>query len=294
MNYKVVLSYFLVIGFLLCLVFAYIKYSDSAMETENDKLRQNIVSALEKEILNLQTQIDNIKSGSVSSTPDNASIDSAIQNFIQNKPEVIATSLENFYKQKSIDAQNKAIEEGMSILLKDLSSGAIKTFAGKVDAPIKIVEFFDYSCGFCAKMLESNSKILASNPDTALIFIELPMLGAESMEATRFATAVSMLDSTKYLQFQIQLFNSKMPKNRDNMLQMATNVGIDAVALQKILSDEESMRKIEERIKSNTIIFNTMKLQGTPTYVIGNTVLVGAVSVDKIQEAIDNTKVNKQ
>jgi protein-disulfide isomerase len=194
--------------------------------------------------------------------------------------------LENHYRQKTLEVQHQAIDDSIKEIINNFKAGDIKTFSGKFDAPIKIIEFFDYSCGFCAQMLETNSKILQENSDISIIYIELPMLGAESIEATRFATAISMVDQSKYLQFQIQLFNSKLSKNRDTMMQIAANVGIDVLALQKFIDNRDNMDKIEEKIKKNSLIFNNMKLQGTPTYIIGDEVLVGAVSVEKINTSI--------
>jgi len=267
------------------------KYSNSAVETENDKLRQNIISTLDKEISNLQSQIDTINATSSShGNTDTAVLNTTIETFIKSHPEIVASALENFYKQKTLEAQHKLINQGVETIVNDVTSGALTTFIGKADAPIKVIEFFDYSCGYCAKMLETNSKLLEQNPDVNMIFIELPMLGAESVEATRFATAVSMLDQSKYLQFQIQLLNSKLPKNRDNMMQIAGNSGIDVAKLQTFIENRANMDKIEERIKQNSIIANNMQLQGTPTYIIDDEILVGAVSQDKINEAISKAR----
>ncbi len=287
MNHKIILSYFLLIGFFICLVFAYMKYSNSTVETENDKLRQNIISTLDKEISNLQSQIDTMNATSSGhSNTDTDVLNTTIETFIKSHPEIVALALESFYKQKTLEAQHQSINQGVEKIISDMHSGALTTFIGKADAPVKVIEFFDYSCGYCTKMLETNSKLLEQNPDINMIFIELPMLGAESVEATRFATAVSMLDQSKYLQFQIQLLTSKSPKNRDNMMQIASNSGIDVAKLQSFIENRQNMDKIEERIKQNSIIANSMHLQGTPTYIIDDEILVGAVSQDKINEAI--------
>jgi protein-disulfide isomerase len=287
MNHKIILSYFLVIGFFICLVFAYMKYSNSSAETENDKLRQNIISTIDKEIANLQSQIDKINSASnAHPNLDTSVLNTAIENFIKSHPEIVASTLENFYKQKTLEAQHQSINQGVETIINDMKSGVLTTFAGKADAPIKVIEFFDYSCGYCGRMLETNSKLLEQNPDVNMVFIELPILGAESVEATRFATAVSMIDQSKYLQFQIQLLNSRLPKNRDNMMQIAGNSGIDVAKLQSFIENRSNMDRIEERIKQNSIIANNMHLQGTPTYIIDDEILVGAVSQDKINDAI--------
>ena len=289
MNYKILLSYLLILVFFMCLVFAYMKYNDTTTETENDKLRQQIVAVLEKEIAELQSQIDILKNNATQNTQQSLSpSNTIIADFIKNNPELIAVSLEDYFNRKNIDNQHQAISDNMLGLLQDFNSGLIKTFLGKADAKYKIVEFYDYSCKFCVQMTAINKKIINLNPDIALIFIEIPMLGPDSVEATKFAIAVSILDQTKYSQFQNALFNYNLPKNKENLMQLAVDNGIDGAQLQKCLDD--NLDKIEERIKKNGALFNNMKLQGTPTYIIGNEVLVGAVEFNKINDAIVKIK----
>ncbi len=283
MNYKIFLSYLLILVFFLFLVLAYIKYNDVVSENENDRLRQQMVAVLDKEIMNLQSQIDELKKNS-STTID----EKAMSDFIQNNPQLIATILENFFNEKNLDEKNKSVGDNIASLLQDFDAGLIKTFIGKADAQLKIIEFFDYSCSFCGKMVAINNKIVEENQDLAMIFIEIPMLGPDSVEAAKISIAVSLLDQSKYIQFQSALFNSTLPKNRENLMQIATNIGINTVKLQKFVDD--NLNQIEEKIKQNSILFNNMKLQGIPTYVIGSEILVGAVGIDKINEAIARAK----
>ena len=60
MNYKIFLSYFLILAFFLSLIMAYMKYSEATNEAENSNLRQEIIEVLEKDINNLQSQIDEL------------------------------------------------------------------------------------------------------------------------------------------------------------------------------------------------------------------------------------------
>ncbi len=294
MNHKIILSYFLVMGFFVCLIFAYMKYSNSTLELETDKLRQNVVSSLEKEITNLQQQINELKSKTYDSNgiynaPEQYN---AIHDFIQNNPELIAKTLEDFYRSKTIAAQKNAIENNVKEIVNDINNGMFTTFAGKMDAPIKVFEFFDYSCEFCSKMLKVNNELLLANPDVMLVFIELPMLGPESFEATRVATAVSMIDHSKYLQFQIKLFSSQAPKDMDSLIDLARQVGIDPNALKQSLNKD--IDRIEERMRKNSMIAKDIQLQGTPTYVIGDEILVGAVEQQKLTEAITRTRAKAE
>lgn len=289
MNYKILLSYLLILGFFMCLVFAYMKYNDTTTETENDILRQQIVAVLEKKITEIQSQIDILKNNSIKNSQQSLSPNNAeIEAFIKSNPKIIAVSLEDYFNRKNIDSQRQAISDNMLSLLQDFNSGLIKTFLGKADAKLKIIEFYDYTCRYCAQMTAVNKKIIDLHPDIAIIFIEIPMLGPDSVEATKFAIAVSMLDQAKYAQFQDALFNYNLPKNKENLMQLAIKNGIDGVQLQKYL--DENLNSIEERIKKNGALFNNMKLQGTPTYIIGNEVLVGAVEFNNINDAILRVK----
>lgn len=294
MNHKIILSYFLVIGFFICLVFAYMKYSNSTLETENDKLRQDIMGILEKDISNLQGQIDDMKgrgtSGGSDRSMDYNSLNSSIENFIKSNPEVVSKTLEAFHEGKQREIQKEAIKTGMRILTEDLDSGKIMTFAGNPKGSIKVVAFFDYSCSFCLRMLDVNKKILDKHSEVQMIFIELPMLGAESLEAAKFAIAVSFLDQSKYLDFQTKLFNSDLTRNKDNLLKIAVEAGIDPIKLQQFLENKDNVAVIEQRIKQNSIIANKIRLQGTPTYVVGDEILVGAASEEKLDDAITKTR----
>lgn len=242
-----------------------------------------MIDVLEKAVSNLQGQIDEIKSNK-QPLSEQMPLEAAISNFISQNPEMISVTLENFYKKKTVEEQHKAIAGGVSAILTSFQNGDLQTFSGKADAKINVIEFFDYSCSFCSKMLETNQKLIEQNNDIKIIFIELPMLGAESLEATRFATAISMIEQSKYLPFQVQLLKSTLPRNRDNMMSIASSLGLDASKVQKFI--DENLDKIEERIKQNSIVFNNMKLQGTPTYIVGDDVFVGVVSIDKLNEAI--------
>jgi protein-disulfide isomerase len=283
MNYKIFLSYFLILGFFLCLIMAYIKYNDATNEAEGSNLRQEIIEVLEKEVSNLQSQVDELKNAKALDGRSNINED-AIRDFIVNNPELIATKLEEYFHKKSLLDQNEAIKEGIDLLLKDFNAGLIKTYTGNINGKLKIIEFYDYSCKFCRQMIEINNKIISENPDVGIIFVEIPMLGPDSIESTRFSTAVSMFDNSKYSLFQVALFNSDVVKNRDNLIQIAINSGIDPVKLQKFI--DENIDKIEERIKQNGILFNKMKLQGTPTYIVGNEIVVGVADFDKINGLI--------
>ncbi len=48
---------------------------------------------------------------------------------------------------------------------------------GDPDAPITVVEFFDYNCGFCKRALADMKRIVEENPDVKFVMKEFPVFG---------------------------------------------------------------------------------------------------------------------
>ena len=284
MNHKILISYFLVVGFFICLIFAYMKYSNNLVESENDKLRQNLASVIDKEITNLQSQIDNLNNKVGGGGSD---LEKMMASYLKNHPELLVQIIEDFYKEKKILENKEIIAANGQKIFTSLEEGNITTYTGNIKAPIKIIEFFDYSCGYCAKMAAITKKLL-EDKDILLISLELPILGPESLEASKVATAVSLLDPKQYYAFQEKVFASSESKTRDNLIKIAEDLKIDKVKLLKIL--EEQSDKIEERLKNNSLLAQELQLQGTPTYIIGDQMLVGFSSYEKISEAVAKAK----
>jgi protein-disulfide isomerase len=283
MNHKILISYFLVVGFFICLIFAYMKYSNNLVESENDKLRQNLASVIDKEITNLQNQIDSLNA----KVGGGVNLDQIITDFLKNHPELLAQIVEDFYQEKKNLETKQMIEINAKKILDQLEEGTITTFTGNIKSPIKVIEFFDYSCSYCAKMTNIKRKILADK-DVVLISLDLPILGPESLEASKVAMAISLLDQNKYFAFQEKVFETSQAKTRDNLLKIAESLKLDKNKLQNILEEKED--KIEEKLKNNGLLAQELQLQGTPTYIIDNQMLIGFVTEEKMLEAINQAK----
>jgi protein-disulfide isomerase len=113
---------------------------------------------------------------------------------------------------------------------------------------------------------------------------EFPILGPGSLEAARVAVAVRMQDpeGTRYLEFHKKLLGNSMPPNRALALSVAREAGLDVARLEK----DEASPEVNETIEESAALARTLGLNGTPSYVISDQVVVGAVGIASLKDRI--------
>jgi len=126
--------------------------------------------------------------------------------------------------------------------------------------------------------------LIKSDPKLRIILKEFPVLGVGSTEAAQVAVAVRMQDESgkKYLEFHQKLLGGRGQADRARALATAQEAGVDMARLEKDMADPEVKTTLAENIK----LAENLNLTGTPSYVIGPDVVVGAVGVDALREKI--------
>jgi len=156
---------------------------------------------------------------------------------------------------------------------------------GNPNGNVTLVEFFDYSCGYCKRALPDMLALIKEEPNLKIVLKEFPILGPGSTEAARVAVAVRMQDSngTKYLAFHQELFGAPGPANKDKALAAAQHQGLDMVKLEQDMASEEVSATLAEDLK----LAGALGIRGTPSYVIGNDVVIGAVGAVALKGQIE-------
>ena len=155
---------------------------------------------------------------------------------------------------------------------------------GNRDGDVNFVEFFDYNCGFCKRAMTDMMELMKADPKLRVVLKEFPVLGQSSVEAAQVAVAVRMQDPSgkKYLDFHQKLLNSRGQIDKAKAMSAAKETGLDMARLEKDLASPEIKATLEENFK----MAEDMGLNGTPSYVIGQQVVVGAVGVETLKEKI--------
>jgi len=206
-----------------------------------------------------------------------------IKQYLLDHPEVVAESLQRYYliQQAEQGARTKAaIAAHEAELLRDAESPG----AGSPAAPVTIVEFFDYRCGYCKHAAPIVLKTLEGHADVRLVFKELPLLGADSEIAAKAALASHRQGA--YLKFHEALMNDSGPLTLQGVERIASELGLD---LAKLREDMEST-KIREAIERNKQLAKTIRVASTPSFVVAGELLAGLSDGTELQALIEKAE----
>jgi protein-disulfide isomerase len=155
---------------------------------------------------------------------------------------------------------------------------------GNPEGDVTLVEFFDYNCGFCRRALADMLALLKDDAKLKVVLKEFPILGPASSEAAGVAVAVRMQDpgGQRYLAFHRELLGSLGPVRKNTALAAARDQGLDMGLLERDMASDEIRATIAEDLK----LAAGLGIAGTPGYVVGNDVVLGAVGITALKARI--------
>jgi protein-disulfide isomerase len=185
---------------------------------------------------------------------------------------------------KSADERNAAVADNAGALF----TSPHQVTLGNPDGTVTLVEFFDYSCGYCKRALPDMLTLLKDDPKLKIVLKEFPILGPGSAEAARVAIAVRMQDpgGQRYLAFHQELLGGPGPASKDKALAAAKAQGFDMTRLEQDMASEEVSATLAENMK----LAGALGISGTPGYVVGKKVVIGAVGLVSLKDQIDSAR----
>jgi len=200
-------------------------------------------------------------------TNDRAAIEKIVREYILSHPEILPEAMENLRGKemaKVIEANRTALETPIG-----------NAWEGAADADVVLVEFFDYACGYCRASLEDIDRLLAEDKKLKVVYRDMPVLGQTSLEAARLSVAAAL--AGKFGAVHKPLYGAGRP----------TASGVDATR-RRIGLDTSALTRpeVDQEIASNIRFQRELDLSGTPAWVVGDKVLVGAVGYDGLKAAI--------
>jgi len=164
-------------------------------------------------------------------------------------------------------------------------------WTGAAAPEVILVEFFDYNCGYCKRAMADMLDLIKADAKVKYVLKEFPVLGEGSVEAAKVAVAVRMQDKTgkKYLEFHQKLLGARGAADKARAIAVAKDVGLDVARIEKDLASDEIKVTLEESMK----IAEALGLNGTPSYVVGADVVVGAVGLKTLREKVNEARCGK-
>jgi protein-disulfide isomerase len=214
-------------------------------------------------------------------------VESIVRNYLIQHPEVLQEAMEALDKrQKEADAEKARTT--IKQLKATIFNSNHQVVLGNPQGKVTMVEFFDYNCAFCKRAMADMMDLLKTDPDLRFVLKEFPVLGPGSVEAAHVAVAARMQDPSgkKYLEFHQKLLSGRGPADKMRALAVAKDVGFDVARLEKDMASDEAKATIEENMK----LADALGVNGTPSYVVGDEVVVGAVGLDELRAKIKSER----
>ena len=217
-------------------------------------------------------------------------IEKIIRDYLIKHPEVLQEAIAALEKkQASAEAElhKSAVRDNAELLF----NSPRHVVVGNPQGDVTFVEFFDYNCGYCKRALEDMNALMKADPKLKVVLKEFPVLGPGSVDAARVAIAVRMQDKTgkKYLDFHQKLLLGRGQADKARAIAAAKDAGLDVARIERDLSSDEVRVSLEESMK----LAEKLGLNGTPSYVIGEDVVVGAVGLAALKEKVNTARCGK-
>lgn len=259
----------------------------------NPALLQPVVSELirnDPEIRKLLTPQPAPVSRPAEIPADQARVEEIVRNYLLRQPEIMEEVMRELEKKQALAEAEKA-RKGIREHARLLFDSPRQVTLGNAKGDVTMVEFFDYNCGYCKRALGDMLTLMKGDPNLRVVLKEFPVLGQPSMEAAQVAVAVSMQDKSgkKYLDFHQRLLGLRGPADRARALAAAKEAGLDMARLEKDMASAEVKATIDESGQ----LAAALGISGTPTFIVGNDIVVGAQGVEALKEKINTARCGK-
>ncbi|MEI2385726.1 DsbA family protein [Breoghania sp. JC706] len=208
-----------------------------------------------------------------------------IRTYLMENPEVIRDAFYELERRKAEAEQKErvaTITENKSVLFDSTRQAVL----GNPQGDVTLVEFFDYNCGYCKRALGDMDRLIEGDSNLRVVLKEFPVLGQGSVEAAQVAAAVNIMAPDQYGTFHEKLLMAKGRANGAKAIEVTKELGLDQDELAKTLKNPEVAATIDETYA----LAKTLGLTGTPSYVIGDEVVFGAVGYDELKAKIDDMR----
>ncbi len=224
------------------------------------------------------------------SAADQTRIEQIVRNYLLTHPEVLTEAMNELEKRQSAAEQAKQ-KAAVATHSDAIFNSQRQVVIGNPQGDVTVVEFFDYNCGFCKKAMSDMLDLIKTDGKLRFVLKEFPVLGDGSIEAAHVATAVRMQDRTgkKYLDFHQRLLSGRGEANKARALAAAKEAGLDMARIDKDMASDEAKASLKESFT----VAEALGLTGTPSYVVGNDIVIGAVGMDTLKAKISNARCGK-
>ena len=210
---------------------------------------------------------------------DREAVRKIVREYLLEHPEVIEEAIQVLQVNRESREQDR-VRAALREHDKALRSHPMSPVSGNPKGDVTLVEFFDYQCGYCKRSLKPVKDLLETDSQLRVVWKEFPILGPVSRLAARAAMASKK--QGRYLEFHVAVMGSRGKLTEDRVMAIAGSVGLDVQRLRRDMEDPAIDNYLDETIR----LAQVLGIRGTPAFVIGDTMVPGAVDGVRLKELI--------
>lgn len=220
-------------------------------------------------------------------TPDQKrEIEAVVRDYLKNHPEMLIDAIQAADDKLKADAKDKA-SQMLAAHRQDVFNDPHSPIAGNPKGDVTLVEFFDYRCPYCKQVEPALEKIIGDDRQLRFVFKEFPVLGPESEVAARVALAARK--QGKYDAFHRAMMGTTGRIDDAAIFKVAASAGLDVDRARQDMKSPD----VEQELKANLDLGRALDLDGTPSFIVGNTIVPGAISADALKQLIADAREKK-
>jgi len=217
--------------------------------------------------------------GAAAQAVDRGEIEDVVRELLTREPELVIDAIRQYQAEQ--EAARDAQIVGAIDAYRDELTSAAHPSVGPPDAAVTLIEFFDYRCGFCRRMVPRIDALLADHADIRIVFVEFPVLGPDSLRAAQASLAVWRQAPDVYMDFHRAVMAAS-DLSAPALVELAEVHGVDGDALVTEMQSEA----VRAQLTENHRIAQAIGIEGTPAFVVGDAFMPGAVPLEQLEQAI--------
>ena len=160
---------------------------------------------------------------------------------------------------------------------------AVGASLGPADAPVTIVEFSDFQCPYCARVVPTIKKIANAYPDSVrIVYRHLPLsFHAQAKLASQAAICADQ--QGQFWPFHDRVFEKQKEMQRENLVAYAGELELDMPTFESCIDDPETIALVDADLAAAAEIGAT----GTPAFYINGIMLSGAQPFENFEAVIN-------
>jgi protein-disulfide isomerase len=217
---------------------------------------------------------------------DPKQVNTLLESYLLNDPDILER-MNNRLADEKASAQRKAMKDTIDAHYADIYQAPDAVVLGNPKGDVTLVEMFDYNCVYCRQALPDMAQLIQDDPKLRIILRQFPILTQGSIEAARVAILVSENPKINYWDFHQKLFAMRAGTvDAGQALQVAEQVGGDRAELMVDMDSNHTTDAIQQSYS----LAKALNINGTPSYILGDELIFGALPLDQMKAKIANLR----